>query len=120
MTISAIAPRRGEVWRVNFDSTRGTEIQKTRPAVVVSSDGLGKLPIRLEVPITGWKEAFAGNIWHVRVDPDSYNGLTKPSAVDTLQVRGVDIQRFEERIGRVTADTLEEVVAALAAVTEYQ
>ena len=113
-------PLRGEIWHVNFDPTVGTEIQKTRPAVVISSDGIGRLPIRLVVPITAWKDAFTGNIWHVRVDPDSHNGLTKTSAIDTLQVRGVDVQRFGHRIGRINAPTLEEVVAALAAITEYQ
>jgi mRNA interferase MazF len=31
-------PRRGEVWWVSFDASVGGEIQKTRPAVVVSND----------------------------------------------------------------------------------
>jgi len=39
-------PRRGDIWLVNFDPTVGTEIQKTRPAVVVSSDAVGRLPIK--------------------------------------------------------------------------
>ncbi|MBC6435725.1 type II toxin-antitoxin system PemK/MazF family toxin, partial [Nostoc sp. HG1] len=30
----------------NFDPTVGAEIKKIRPAVVVSSDGVGKLPIK--------------------------------------------------------------------------
>jgi hypothetical protein len=34
----ASIPRRGEIWLVNFDPTIGTEIRKTRPAVVVSSN----------------------------------------------------------------------------------
>jgi mRNA interferase MazF len=48
------------------------------------------------------------------------NGLAKPSAVDTLQLRGVDVQRFVHKIGRVSAPTMEEIVAAIAAVIEYQ
>ena len=83
-------PQRGEIWLVNFDPTVGTEIQKTRPAVVVSSDAVGRLPIKLVAPLTDWKEYFAPNIWHVRIDPDPTNGLTKVSAVDTLQLRGMD------------------------------
>jgi mRNA interferase MazF len=31
-------PRRGEVWWVAFDPARGGEIQKTRPAVIVSNN----------------------------------------------------------------------------------
>jgi mRNA interferase MazF len=56
----------------------------------------------------------------VRIDPDAHNGLTKPSAVDVLQVRGMDVQRFSDRIGVVTADAIEEIVTSLALVVEYQ
>jgi hypothetical protein len=73
---------------VDFNPTRGAEIQKQRPAIVVSSDAIGRLPIKLVAPITGWKPAFAGNLWHVRVIPDRLNGLDKESAVDVLQLRG--------------------------------
>lgn len=46
-------PLRGEVWLVNFDPAIGTEIKKTRPAVVVSNDIANKLLERVQVvPIT--------------------------------------------------------------------
>jgi hypothetical protein len=41
-----VTPQRGEIWLVNFDPTMGAEIQKTRPAVVVSSDAVGRLPMK--------------------------------------------------------------------------
>jgi mRNA interferase MazF len=85
---SPATPRRGEIWLVNFNPTVGAEIQKTRPAVVVSSDAVGRLPIKLIAPLTDWKEYFAPNMWHVRIVPSATNGLTKESAVDTLQLRG--------------------------------
>jgi mRNA interferase MazF len=72
---------RGEVWLVNLDPTIGAEIRKTRPVVVVSSDAIGALPIRLVAPLTEWKDSFAQNVWHVKVVPNSINGLTKTSAV---------------------------------------
>ncbi|MDP2965956.1 MAG: type II toxin-antitoxin system PemK/MazF family toxin, partial [Pelolinea sp.] len=37
--------KRGEIWLVNLDPMTGAEIQKTRPAVIVSNDALGKLPL---------------------------------------------------------------------------
>ena len=43
--------KRGEIWLVNLDPTVGTEIQKTRPVVVVNSDAVGTLPIRLVAPL---------------------------------------------------------------------
>ena len=113
-------PRRGDIWWVNLDPTVGAEIKKTRPAVIVSSDAIGRLPLKVIAPITQWKGAFEGNIWHVRIDPDASNGLTKTGAIDALQVRGVDIRRLVSRMGRVSADIMEEIAAAIAAVVEYQ
>lgn len=110
---------RGEIWRVSLDPTIGAEIRKTRPVVVVSSDAIGALPIKLVAPLTEWKDYLAQNIWHVKVAPDSTNGLTKVSAVDTLQLRGVDTQRFVQKVGSVSPSVMRSIVAAIAAVIEY-
>ena len=115
----AVNPKRGEVWNVRFDPTEGAEIQKTRPAVVVSSDAVRPLPIKLIAPITGWDERFANRVWLVRIDPDAANGLTKPSAVDVLQLHGWDEKRFLDRRGRVSAVVMDEIAAAIAALVEY-
>lgn len=110
---------RGEIWQVNLDPTVGAEIRKARPVLVVSSDAIGILPIKLVAPLTEWKEYLAQNLWHLKVVPDSANGLTKLSAIDTLQLRGVDTQRFMYRLGSVSDEIMQSVVAAIAAVIEY-
>ncbi len=110
---------RGEIWSVNLDPTIGAEIRKIRPVVVISSDAVGVLPIKLVAPLTEWKDYLAQNIWHVKVLPDNMNGLTKTSAVDTLQLRGVDAQRFIQKIGSVSPIAMKSIVAAIAAVIEY-
>jgi mRNA interferase MazF len=115
-----VQPRRAEVWRVDFNPTKGTEIQKIRPAVVISSDAAGRLPVKLVAPITEWDDRFASSFWHVRLDPDGGNGLTKPSAVDALQLRGMDTLRFQKRLGRLTAAKMEEITTAIAIVIEHQ
>jgi mRNA interferase MazF len=112
--------QRGEIWLVSFDPTRGAEIRKTRPAVVVSSDGIGRLPIKLVAPLTEWQETFKGNLWHVRLDPDSDNNLTKPSAADVLQLRGMDAGRFVRKLGKLSPDTMQRLVAAIAVVVEIR
>jgi mRNA interferase MazF len=89
-----ITIKRSEIWLVNLEPTLGAEIRKTRPVVVVNPDALGALPIRLVAPLTEWKDYFLSNIWHVKVVPDGINKLTKTSAIDTLQLRGIDTQRF--------------------------
>ncbi len=113
-------PGRGQIWLVNFDPTIGAEIRKKRPAVVVNSDAVGILPIKLIAPITDWQDRFKNNIWHMRVTPDAKNGLRKISAIDTLQLRGVDTKRFISKIGYLSASLMEEVAAAIAAIVEYQ
>ena len=113
-------PRRGEVWDVNFDPTIGTEIQKIRPAVVVNINSIRHLQIRLIAPITSWKARLSGKIWFVKVQPDNANGLTMESAVDTLQMRGVDTRRFLTKRGRLTATLMAEISGAIAAIIDYQ
>jgi mRNA interferase MazF len=60
------------------------------------------------------------NVWHVKVVPDATNGLTKISAVDALQLRGVDAQRFVQKLGIVSAQTMRSIIAAIAVVVEYE
>jgi mRNA interferase MazF len=44
LIISSAGSKRGDIWLANFDPTVGAEIKKVRPAVIVSYDGVGKLP----------------------------------------------------------------------------
>jgi len=114
-------PRRGEVWQVDFNPTKGAEIKKLRPAVVISSDAIRALPIKLVAPITTWKESFIGKLWLVSIKPTEANGLTQKSVVDTLQIRGVDMQsRFIKKLGVLAAPIMEEIAASIAIVVEYQ
>jgi mRNA interferase MazF len=115
----SVQARRAEIWLVNLDPTIGAEIKKTRPVIIVSSDAVGILPIKLVAPVTDWKDWYADSSWLVRIDPDTTNGLTKPSAVDTLQLRGLDTSRFIRKLGQVSGDTIEEIAAAIAGVVEY-
>ena len=104
---------------VRFDPTIGSEIRKTRPAIVVSSDAVGRLPIKLVAPVTDWKDRYAEHIWHVRIDPSPFNGLAKTSAADALQLRGVDHLRFIRKIGEVSPVILRQIVVAVTAIIEY-
>jgi mRNA interferase MazF len=113
-------PKRGEIWLVNLDPTVGAEIQKTRPAVIISSDYIGKLPLKLVVPITDWKDSFDSDLWHIRLDPTNQNGLIKSSVVDALQARSIDTRRFIRKMGILTTSDLQEIARAIAVIIEYQ
>jgi mRNA interferase MazF len=110
---------RGDIWLVNLEPTIGAEIRKTRPVVVIGSDAMGLLPIRLVAPLTGWKEHFSGNLWHVKVAPDRDNGLAKTSAVDAIQLRGVDLRRFMQKLGHISPTAMRSIIEAIAVVIEY-
>jgi len=113
-------PQRGEIWLVNLDPTIGAEIKKTRPAVVVSSDSIGKLPLRIIVPITEWQPHFTQSPWLVRLDAEPANGLSKTSAADSFQVRCVSVRRLARRLGSIPVLKLKEITAAVAVCMEHE
>ena len=110
--------KRGEIWLVNLDPTIGSEIKKTRPAVIISSDLVGILPLKIIVPFTDWKDRYETAAWIVRIDPDGNNGLSKSSASDGLQVRSVSEQRLVKRVGTLTPMQIAQIVQAVVNVLQ--
>jgi mRNA interferase MazF len=110
------APRRGEVWRVEFEPARGAEIRKVRPALVVSRDDVGRLPLRVVVPLTAWQDTFKTWPWMVKIKASAESGLTKDSAADTFQARSFSTERFTARLGKLTPSEVESVALAVASV----
>jgi mRNA interferase MazF len=108
--------RKGEIWLINLDPTIGEEIRKTRPAVIVSEDAIGILPLRVIVPLTDWKERYTAAPWMVLINPDQNNGLEKPSAADALQIRSVAQERFVRHIGTLQTARLKEILNAVLVV----
>jgi mRNA interferase MazF len=109
---------RGEIWLVNLDPTIGPEIKKTRSAVILSSDLMGILPLKVIVPFTRWKDRFAQAPWMVKIDPDEQNGLKKSSAADALQIRSVSQQRLVQKMGELSSVQLAKIVQAVMIVLQ--
>ncbi|NLN76333.1 MAG: type II toxin-antitoxin system PemK/MazF family toxin [Armatimonadetes bacterium] len=107
---------RGEIWRTELDPSRGSEMRKTRPALIVSVDGIGKLPLRVVVPLTDWNNAYYEYSWMVFIANDLENGLDKIVAADCLNLRSVATERLISKIGDVRPETLEDVLAAISMV----
>lgn len=105
--------KRGEIWLVNLDPTIGSEIKKTRLSVIINSDLVGVLPLKVVVPLTDWKDRYSPAIWMVKIEPDDQNGLSKPSAADALQIRSVSEQRLVKRVGILSSFQIAQIVQAV-------
>lgn len=110
--------KRREIWRINLDPTIGSEMKKTRPAVILSSDEVGILPLRIIAPITDWKPHYANVPWMVKVLPNNRTGLKKISAIDLFQLRSISVERFIEPLGIIDDATLLSATSAMAEVLE--
>ena len=116
---STTPPCRGEIWIVSFDPTLGAEITKDRPAVVVNVPEVGKLPLHIVVPVTEWDARYAALPWHTKLEPSALNGLSKDSSADSFQVKSVSVIRFKSRVGEVSSEELENIIAGIALCVGY-
>lgn len=99
-------PSRGEVHLVDLDPTRGSEIRKTRPCVVVSPDELNHhLRTVIVAPMTTGGQPYP---WRV---PCRFRGTAGRVALD--QLRTVDRERLVQRQGALAGAALAEVLAKL-------
>jgi mRNA interferase MazF len=114
-----INPQRGEIWLVNLDPTRGQEIQKTRPVVVISADIFSTIPIRIIVPITSWQEKFSARPFMIKISATPDNKLNRDSAGNVLQIRSLSTERFIKKIGIISQEILEELLLGLIICVDY-
>ena len=108
-----MTPQKGEIWLMNFDPTVGSEISKKRPALVVSVNSIGILPLRIVVPITSWQQKFANDPWLIKVPFDRTNRLSKDSVADTFQIKSVSNDRFIKKLGSISNSKMQEVLMGI-------
>ncbi len=99
---------RGDIYLVALNPTRGSEIRKTRPCVVVSPDELNAyLRTFIVAPLTtgGYPYPF-----RVRCSFDGKDGH-----VVADQLRAVDRERLIRRLGSLSETTLNDLLAVLQA-----
>jgi mRNA interferase MazF len=101
-----VTPRRGEVFLVELNPTRGREIRKTRPCVIVSPDELNAhLRTYLVAPMTS-----GGYSYPYRVSC-RFKGKSGHVVLD--QVRVVDRERLVRRLGKISEPALGRSLAVL-------
>ena len=113
---NAQSPKRGEIWLVQFAPSTGSEITNPHPAVVVSRDDVGVLPLRVVVPITSFQPRFANVPWMVTINSTSNNGLHHKSVADCFQPRSFDVGRFLKKRGELTPTQTEQIARIVAEV----
>jgi len=98
--------RRGDVFLISLDPTRGEEIQKTRPCVIVSPDELNaNLRTFIVAPLT-----TGGHPYPFRV-ACKFQGRSDHIVID--QIRTVDRERLVRRLGKLSSSTLARALAIL-------
>jgi mRNA interferase MazF len=98
--------RRGDVFLVNLEPTRGGEIRKTRPCVVVSPDELNDhLRTFIVAPLTTGSHPYPFRI------PCRFEG--RPGSIVLDQIRTVDQERLVRKLGRLSQSTLRRTLAVL-------
>jgi mRNA interferase MazF len=99
---------RGDIFLVELNPTRGSEIRKTRPCVVVSPDELNAhLRTFIVAPLT-----TGGHPYPFRVRC-RFEGKDGHGVAD--QLRAVDRDRLVKRLGRLSETTLNELLGVLRA-----
>lgn len=96
----------GEIWLAQLDPTVGSEIQKTRPCVVISPPEMNNhLRTVIVAPMTTGSRPAAFRV------PVTFKGKTGLILLD--QIRTLDKVRLVRREGAVHSATLNKVLAVL-------
>ena len=107
-------PRRGEVWWVRLDPTAGSEIAKTRPCVILSTNILNeRRRTVVVVPLSTSPQASPPLLI-----PVSCAGRNAVAVLD--QIRAVSKERLERRLGELTSGDLEMIVQGLRDILELE
>jgi mRNA interferase MazF len=99
--------KRNDVVLVGFDPTVGHEIQKVRPAIVVSNDIANEFSNFVTVvPLTSKK---LDRITRIEVPIGRLDGLDKKSKVLVDQIRSIDKRRIRKVIARIPGELMAEI-----------
>lgn len=105
--------QRGSVVLVRMDPAEGSEIRKTRPAVVVSNNAACRFDAVLQVvPLTAMPERSL-RPYEARIDSRS-SAVKKPSRAVANQIRSVARSRIRRHLGTVTRPELKSIERAIS------
>ena len=100
---------RGEIWLVNFDPTIGSEIKKTRPAIILSGEPFNRL--RRTLVVVPLSSAHAQTEFPLLI---AIHSSGRPSVAVVDQIKAAAKERFIRKLGIASADEMEQISDALA------
>lgn len=113
--MSAVNPKRGDIWKVRSDKTVGQEIRKGRRVLFMNVPRAGRKEMRIVVPITTGEEKYNTVFWMTRIRADSTNRLDHDSFADASQMQAVSLKRFTEQMGVIESQKQLDLVSAAIA-----
>jgi mRNA interferase MazF len=110
--------RLGSIWLVNFDPSIGTEIRKTRPAMIVSGTLFNQRRKVTVLPITSSSPDSRLLPVVVALEPDGINGLTTDSFIICIDPMTFDKQRLVKQLGMSNSEQIRQVQTILRSYLE--
>ncbi len=102
---------RGDILLIEFDPTKGSEIKKTRPAIVITNDIANQFSrIITVIPLTSQK---LEKIYPHEVLIPKMKGLSKNSKASVSQMRAIDRSRAKTKLGAISKNHLDELEIAI-------
>lgn len=98
--------KRFEIYLVELNPTKGAEIQKTRPCIVISPDEINILKTVIVAPMTSRGFDF---VFRPKINFQDKNGL-----ILLDQIRAVDKSRLIKKLGEVSKHTEQEILKCLS------
>jgi mRNA interferase MazF len=103
---------RFDIYTINLDPTRGSEIKKTRPCVIISPDEMNQyINTVIIAPMTTSKKTYKSRV--------NIKFQEKDNQIVLDQIRAVDKQRLVKKIGKITKADSQAVCSTLIEMFTY-
>ena len=106
-------PIRGQIYWLNWEPGRGSEQTGRRPSLVVQNNPYNQASAYVNTIVVTISSKGRDIPTHVKLIPDSVNGLRETSYIKCEQLYTINKERLEDYIGEIGDDVLREVDNAL-------
>lgn len=106
-----------DIWYADLNPVKGSEQRGIRPVVIISGNAMNDhFKVAIVCPLTSNVKNYAGCIV---LEPNESNNLSASLEVLTFQIRTIAKSRFQNKIGVITNEQLEQIKKGLSDILEY-